>query len=115
MQSHAILTGIDRLPRSRYLLGLVARVASGSLFEVLAAFFVGMFLITFVFGVVSDRFGHRAVFIFSMVIYSVAQFSIAIPSSAPLINLVRFVSGFAVGMQLVNNDSYVAELITKSR
>lgn len=148
-QGHAILARIDRLPHSRYLLGLVARIAAGGWFEFfelfmpgfislglvreglftlsnkgltdthsfasfLASFFFGMYLSTFAFGFVSDKFGRRSVFIYSMVIYSVAQFSIAVLASAPLIDLARFVAGFAVGMQLVNNDSYISELTPRS-
>jgi putative MFS transporter len=148
-RSHAILARIDRLPPSRYLMGLVARIAAGGWFEFfelfmpgfislglvrdgiftlankglldthsfasfLASFFVGMFLSTFVFGFVSDRYGRRSVFIYSMVVYSIAQFAIAMLSSAPLIDLARLVAGFAVGMQLVNNDSYISELTPRA-
>jgi putative MFS transporter len=73
-----------------------------------------MFLSTFVFGFVSDKYGRRSVFIYSMIIYSIAQFAVAILGSAPLIDLARFVAGFAVGMQLVNNDSYISELTPRS-
>jgi putative MFS transporter len=146
---HAILARIDRLPNSRYVLGIVARIAAGGWFEFfelfmpgfislglvreglfhlankgifdthsfasfLASFFFGMFLSTFVFGFVSDKYGRRSVFIYSMIIYSIAQFAVAILGSAPLIDLARFVAGFAVGMQLVNNDSYISELTPRS-
>lgn len=144
-QNYAILARIDRLPRSRHLMKIVARIAAGGWFEFfelfmpgfislglvrsgiytiankglfdfhsfasfLASFFVGMFLSTAVFGFVSDRFGRRAVFVYSMVIYSVAQLTVAVLSDPVLIDIARLFAGFAVGMQLVNNDCYVTEL-----
>jgi MFS transporter, putative metabolite:H+ symporter len=148
-QGHAVLARIDRLPPSRYLMGLVARIAAGGWFEFfelfmpgfislglvragiftltnkglldthsfasfLASFFLGMFLSTCLFGFISDRFGRRSVFIWSMVVYSVAQFMVGVLSSAPLIDVARLIAGFAVGMQLVNNDSYISELTPRS-
>ncbi|GAB2897272.1 MFS transporter [Paraburkholderia jirisanensis] len=148
--NYAIMARIDRLPSSRHLLKVVARIAAGGWFEFfelfmpgfislglvrsgiytienkglldthsfasfLAAFFVGMFLSTAVFGFVSDRFGRRSVFIYSMLIYSAAQLLVAILSDPLLIDIARFVAGFAVGMQLINNDCYVTELTPRDR
>jgi len=145
----SVLGRIDRLPPSRYLLGVIARIASGGWFEFyelfmpgfiapgfvrsgiytienkglfdyhsfasfLASFFVGMFLSTAVFGFVSDRVGRRAVFVSSMVVYSLAQLAIVFLSDPLLIDTARLIAGFAVGMQLVNNDSYMAELTPRS-
>jgi putative MFS transporter len=149
-RNYAILARIDRLPPSRHLMGVVARIAAGGWFEFfelfmpgfislglvrsgiftitnkglldthsfasfLASFFVGMFLSTAVFGFVSDKFGRRAVFIYSMVVYSLAQLAVAVLSDPLLIDLARLVAGFAVGMQLVNNDCYITELTPRSR
>lgn len=142
---YTILSRIDRLPPSRYLLGLVGRIAAGGWFEFyelfmpgfialglvksgiyilgsgslfdprrfasfLAAFFLGMLVSTAVFGFVSDRLGRRAIFVQSMVVYSIAQFAIACLSSPLAIDAVRFVAGLAVGIQLINNDSYITEI-----
>jgi putative MFS transporter len=149
-QNYAILARIDRLPPSRHLMGVVARIAAGGWFEFvelfmpgfislglvrsgiftitnkglldthsfasfLASFFVGMFLSTAVFGFVSDKFGRRAVFIYSMIVYSVAQLAVAVLSDPLLIDIARLVAGFAVGMQLVNNDCYITELTPRAR
>lgn len=143
------LSRIDRLPYSRYLVGLVARIASGGWFEFyelfmpgfialglmrsgiyvakpgslfdldlfasfLASFFLGMLVSTAFFGFVSDKFGRRSIFIYSMVVYSLAQFSIALLSSPALIDIARLVAGLAVGIQLVNNDSYISELTPRA-
>lgn len=148
-QGYTIFARVDRLPPSRYLMGLIARIAAGGWFEFfelfmpgfislglvragiftltnkgfldthsfasfLASFFLGMFLSTCLFGFISDRFGRRSVFIWSMVVYSAAQFMVAVLSSAPLIDLARLIAGFAVGMQLVNNDSYISELTPRA-
>jgi putative MFS transporter len=148
-RNYAILARIDRLPRSRHLMKIVARIAAGGWFEFfelfmpgfislglvrsgiytiankglldyhsfasfLASFFVGMFLSTAVFGFVSDKFGRRAVFIQSMVIYSIAQLAVALMSNPLLIDIARLFAGFAVGMQLVNNDCYVTELTPRA-
>jgi putative MFS transporter len=142
---HTILARIDRLPPSRHLMGLVARIASGGWFEFyelfmpgfislglvkakiytmhpgsildphlyasfLASFFFGMFLSTAVFGFVSDRLGRRAIFVKSMIVYSVAQLAIVFLSNPAAIDVARFIAGLGVGMQLINNDSYIAEL-----
>src|ERR1700744_1786352 len=110
--NYAIMARIDRLPRSRHLMKIVARIATGGWFEFyelfmpgfislglvnagiyslnpgsmfdphlfasfLAAFFFGMFVSAAGFSFISDRFGRRAIFIQSMIVYSIAQLSIA--------------------------------------
>jgi putative MFS transporter len=146
---HTILARIDRLPPSRHLMGLVARIASGGWFEFyelympgfislglvkskiytmqpggilnlhlfasfLASFFFGMWVATIGFSFVSDRLGRRAIFVKSMVVYSIAQLSIVFLSNPALIDLARFIAGVAVGMQLINNDSYITELTPRT-
>jgi putative MFS transporter len=146
---HTILARIDRLPPSRHLVGLVARIASGGWFEFyelympgfislglvnakiytmrpgsildphlfasfLASFFFGMFVSAIGFSFVSDRLGRRAIFVKSMVVYSIAQLSIAFLSNPAAIDLARFIAGLAVGMQLINNDSYITELTPRA-
>ena len=149
LPQHTILARIDRLPPSRHMLGLVARIASGGWFEFyelfmpgfislglvkagifvtkpgslfdthlfasfLATFFLGMFISTIAFSFVSDRLGRRAIFVYSMIVYSIAQLIIAFLSNPGLIDLMRFIAGLAVGMQLINNDSYITELTPRS-
>jgi MFS transporter, putative metabolite:H+ symporter len=92
----------------------------GSLFDphlfasFLASFFIGMFLSTALFGFISDRFGRRAIFIYSMVVYSIAQLAIAFLSDPAAIDAARLIAGLAVGIQLINNDSYITELTPRS-
>ncbi len=146
---HTVIARIDRLPPSRYLIGLVGRIASGGWFEFyelfmpgfislglirsgiyvakpgsifdphlfasfLASFFVGMLISTAVFGFVSDRLGRRVIFVWSMMIYSAAQLAIAFLSDPAAIDLARFIAGLAVGIQLINNDSYITEITPRT-
>jgi MFS transporter, putative metabolite:H+ symporter len=146
---YAVVARIDRLPRSRYLTKLVARIATGGWFEFyelfmpgfislglvnagiyslapgslfdphlfasfLASFFFGMFLSAVAFSFISDLLGRRAIFVQSMMVYSIAQLSIAFLSNPALIDLARFIAGIAVGMQLINNDSYITELTPRA-
>jgi putative MFS transporter len=146
---HTILARIDRLPSSRHLMGLVARIASGGWFEFyelympgfislglvkaniytmrpgsildlhlfasfLASFFFGMFVSAMGFSFISDRLGRRTIFVKSMIVYSIAQLSIAFLSNPAAIDLARFIAGLAVGMQLINNDSYITELTPRA-
>lgn len=136
---------IDRLPPSRGLARLVARIGLGGWFEFYelfmagyislglidaglftegsrgyfdlhgyasftASFFVGMFLSTVLLSRLSDRYGRRSVFTASMLGYSAAAVFTAVSASAPWIDVWRFVAGFAVGIQLINNDTYMSEV-----
>ncbi len=99
----------------------VYKFGSGSMFDphlfasFLASFFGGMLLSTAAFSFVSDGLGRRAIFARSMIVYSIAQLAIALLSDPLLINIARFVAGLAVGMQLINNDSYLSELVPRAR
>jgi putative MFS transporter len=91
-------------------------LSGGSLFDprrfasFLASFFLGMLISTAVFGFISDRLGRRAIFVQSMIVYSIAQFTIACLNNPAAIDMARFVAGLAVGIQLINNDSYITEI-----
>ena len=80
----------------------------------LASFFAGMFLSTLLFGWLSDKLGRRPIFIWSMYIYSLFNLLIAISSVPEIINVWRFFAGLAVGVQLVNNDSFLSEITPRS-
>ncbi|WP_216898079.1 MFS transporter [Nocardia alni] len=79
-----------------------------------ASFFAGMFLSTVAFSRIPDRYGRRSTFTVSMVGYSVAALLIVTAPSSGWIDLWRFIAGFAVGIQLVNNDSFMSELAPKA-
>ncbi len=76
----------------------------------LASFFAGMFLSTLLFSRISDLLGRRVIFIWSMVVYSLFNILIAFSSNPEWIDFFRFGAGFGVGVQLINNDSFLAEI-----
>jgi putative MFS transporter len=86
---------------------------TGSFPSFLASFFFGMFISAVLFTRLSDLLGRRLIFIWAMVGYSVCNVLIAFSSSPGLIDLLRFGAGLGVGTQLINNDSYLAELLPR--
>lgn len=75
-----------------------------------ASFFLGMFVSTVLLSRVADRYGRRATFTYSMLGYSAAAVLVAVSTAGPLIVLFRFVAGFAIGIQLINNDTFMSEV-----
>jgi putative MFS transporter len=78
-----------------------------------AAFFIGLFIGTIVFGFVADRFGRRSIFTASLIWYSVCTLVMAFQPSAGGINLWRLLAGIGIGVELVTIDTYLAELMPK--
>ncbi len=76
----------------------------------LAAFFLGMFVGAIVFSQLSDRFGRRATFTWSMLVYSASLLIAAFLSSPVAIDVLRFVCGLAISIQLINNDAFISEI-----
>ena len=85
----------------------------GSYPSFLASFFLGMFLSAVLFTRLSDVLGRRFVFVWSMVAYSLCNLAIALSSSPELIDVLRVGAGIGVGTQLINNDSFLAELLPR--
>lgn len=75
--------------------------------------FAGMFLGTLLFGWLSDRYGRRATFTYSLLMYSAATFVMALMSTPAALDLWRFISGIGIGVQIVSISSYVTELSPK--
>jgi putative MFS transporter len=90
--------------------GKAGLFTANSFASFLASFFFGMFIGAFVFSWVSDRFGRRATFTWSMLLYSVAIVVTAFMQSAVVIDLLRFIAGFGISVQLINNDSFISEI-----
>ncbi len=96
--------------------GLLSNVAVGiftgpALF--VAATFTGLFIGTFVFGFVADRFGRRAVFTCSLLFYCAATLIMAFQNSGLSVCLWRLIAGVGIGVELVTIDTYIAELVPK--
>lgn len=75
-----------------------------------AAGFAGMFFGTLIFSWVSDRFGRKATFTYSLLWYSAATLVMSFMHSAQSIDLLRFVAGLGIGVQLVTIDTYISEI-----
>jgi putative MFS transporter len=98
------------LTRHIFTAGKAGLFTSNSFASFLASFFFGMFIGAFVLSWISDRVGRRATFTWSMLIYSTAIFLTAFMQSAVIIDLLRFIAGFGISVQLINNDSFISEI-----
>jgi putative MFS transporter len=97
--------------------GLLANVkvsifAGPALF--VAATFTGLFIGTFVFGYVADKYGRRSIFTFSMLWYCAATLVMAFQSGGLGVSLWRLIASVGIGVELVTIDTYISELVPKS-
>lgn len=72
--------------------------------------FAGMFAGTLLFGWVSDLFGRRATFAWSLIFYSLATLAMALSGSALAIDVWRLLAGIGIGVQIITIDAYVSEI-----
>lgn len=77
----------------------------------IAATFAGLFIGTFCFGWLPDRFGRRVVFTYSLLWYSVCSAIMAMSNTPESLVFWRFIAGIGVGVEIVTIDSYVTELM----
>ncbi len=80
-----------------------------------AALFAGLFVGTIAFSWLSDRFGRRSILTFALLWYSVGAFIMAFQKSPQSIDLWRFIASVGLGVELVNVDTYVSELVPKGQ
>jgi len=80
-----------------------------------AALFLGLFVGTLAFSWLSDRFGRRSIFTFALLWYSVGAFIMAFQNTPETIDLWRFIASVGLGVELVNVDTYVSELVPKEQ
>jgi MFS transporter, putative metabolite:H+ symporter len=80
-----------------------------------AALFAGLFVGTLAFSWLSDRFGRRSIFTFSLLWYSAGAFIMAFQDTSNSIDLWRFIASIGLGVELVNVDTYVSELVPKGQ
>ena len=76
-----------------------------------SATFLGLFIGTFAFGSVADRFGRRFIFTCSMLFYCAATLIMAFQNTGWGVCFWRMVAGIGIGVELVTIDAYVAELV----
>ncbi len=80
-----------------------------------AALFAGLFIGTLAFSWLSDRFGRRSIFTFALLWYSVGAFIMAFQDTSTGIDLWRLIASIGLGVELVNVDTYVSELVPKGQ
>src|ERR1700689_3789703 len=80
-----------------------------------AALFAGLFVGTLAFSYLSDRFGRRSIFTFALLWYSIGALIMAFQNTPETINLWRFIASVGLGVELVNVDAYVSELVPKDQ
>src|SRR5271170_6497125 len=80
-----------------------------------AALFLGLFIGTIAFSWLSDSFGRRAIFTFALLWYSAGAFIMAFQNTPETIDLWRLIASIGLGVELVNVDTYVSELVPKKQ
>ncbi len=87
----------------------------GSLASFIAALFTGLFIGTIAFSWVSDRFGRRSIFTFALLWYCVGSLVMAFQDTALGVVLWRMIACIGLGVELVNVDAYVSEIVPKEQ
>jgi putative MFS transporter len=87
----------------------------GGFASFVAALFAGLFVGTLAFSWLSDRYGRRSIFTFALLWYSVGAFIMAFQNTPQSIDLWRFIASVGLGVELVNVDTYVSELVPKDQ
>src|SRR5579863_674581 len=79
--------------------------------EFIASGFFGMFVGTIAFGIGSDRFGRRIVFMTLLLLYSIFTLACAFAPSANWLIALRFFAGAGIGAEIIVIDAYVSEIV----
>ena len=79
----------------------------------IAVLFFGLFFGTICCGFLADRFGRRAIFTYSLLIYTAANLILAFQTTATGLIFWRFVSGVGIGLEMVTIGTYISELVPK--
>jgi len=79
----------------------------------IAALFLGLFFGTICCGFLADRFGRRAIFTYSLLLYTTANLILAFQTTATGLIFWRFVSGLGIGLEMVTIGTYISELVPK--
>lgn len=79
----------------------------------IASMFLGLFIGTIGCGFLADRFGRRAIFTYSLLLYTAANLVMAFQTTAAGLNFWRFIAGIGIGVELVTIGTYISELVPK--
>jgi len=80
-----------------------------------AATFAGMLVGTLLVSWLSDRFGRRTIFTWSLLWYSAGTLILAFQNDATSLDIWRFIASVGLGVEFVNIDTYVSELTPKDK
>ncbi len=103
---------VPGLNKAGLLAGVGIWIFSGPGLFVASTFF-GLFIGTFVFGFVADKYGRRAIFTYSMLAYCAATLVMSFQATGYGVCLWRMIAGIGIGVELVTIDTYVAELVPR--
>lgn len=78
-----------------------------------SATFAGLFVGTFAFGSIADRFGRRAIFTYALLWYAFATLLMGLQNSAEGIFFWRFIAGLGLGVEMITIDAYIVELVNR--
>jgi MFS transporter, putative metabolite:H+ symporter len=136
--ANSIAARIERLPLGRFHRRFITLVSLGNFFDLydifvvayigaalqqsqfitlsqftafIASGFFGMFVGTIAFGMGSDRFGRRIVFMTLLLLYSVFTAACAFAPSANWLIVLRFFAGAGIGAEIIVIDAYVSEIV----
>jgi MFS family permease len=96
-------------------LGPLWHLSGYALSAILGSWFAGIMIGALGFGMLADRFGRRAVFLASLMIYGVATFLTAFAPDIWVLLVLRFIGGVGVGAEYSAVNAAIAELIPSSR
>jgi MFS family permease len=82
---------------------------------VLAVWFAGIMLGALGFGMLADRFGRRAVFLGSLILYGIATFLTAFAPGIWTLLVLRLIAGVGVGAEYSAVNAAIAELIPRAK
>jgi putative MFS transporter len=79
----------------------------------IASLFAGLLVASLFVSYAADHFGRRAIFTFALLWFGIANFMMALQTTADGVNIWRFISALGVGLELVTVDAYLSELVPR--
>ena len=79
----------------------------------IAALFAGLLVAALFVSYVADHFGRRIIFAVALLWFGIANFMMALQTTADGVNVWRFISAMGVGLELVTVDAYLSELVPR--
>jgi MFS family permease len=86
-------------------------LGSNAMSFILAAWFAGLMVGASGFGVLSDPYGRRRVFLASLILYGVATLATALAPNLAALLVLRLVAGIGVGAEYSAINAAIAELV----